>query len=385
MKRRRVIQILEATTGGTRRHLVDLVMGLDPQRFEVRVICALARDPAFREDVAAMQARSIPVHIVPMVRTISPWKDGHAYRQLVRLLREHPCDVVHTHSSKAGVLGRLAARRAGIGTVVHTPHVFPFDMQVNAAVRVVYRFIERRLARRTDRLVCVSWAGVLSGARSGVAPAGRYAMIYNGIDVPDPTDHPAAAAQLRRDLGLPATTPIVGAVGRLTRQKNYDLLIEAAQRVCRRMPEVRVVIVGEGQERQRLERNIKNLGMHAHVLLPGYRPDVMAWVLGFDVFAMSSDWEGLPYSLLEAMACRRPIVATAVGGVSEAVRTDIDGVLTPPGDAGALADALIACLRASVTDRREMGESARRRIEQRFSRRRMLAAVQDLYEDVLSD
>ncbi len=383
MKPRRIAQVIEATTGGTRRHLLDLVNGLDPERFEFHVICATRRDPAFLADIEALRARGITVHIVPMTRAVSPQKDTAACRQLIRLLRRESYDAVHTHSSKAGVLGRIAARRAGVPAVIHTPHVFPFDMRSGAAARLLYRAIERRLARWSDRIVCVSRAGMLSAAAAGVAPAGQYDIIPNGVDLEELDGRPPQTADRKHELGIPPAAPVVGAVGRLSRQKNFRLLIDAADAVCHTMPEVYFVIVGEGEERQRLERRIEAAGLRERVLLPGRKEDIYPWYPMFDVFALSSDWEGMPYSLLEAMGCRRPVVATAVGGVAEAIRSGSNGIVVPPHRPRALSAALIDRLRAPAAERQRMGRAARETVGNHFAKQTMLSALENLYEETI--
>lgn len=379
MNRPRIAQILEATTGGTRRHLNDIVNGIDARRVELHVICATLRDPAFGADIETMRARGIPVHVVPMVRAVSPRRDMAACRRMACLLRRYRFDGVHTHSSKAGVLGRIAARRTGVPVVMHTPHVLPLDMRAGAGARWVYRLIERRLARWTDRIVCVSQAGMVSAAGAGLAPSARYDIIPNGVDVEVLDRAVAWHAVNKTELGIPADVPVVGAVGRLTRQKNFRLLVAAAARVHGVMPETRFVIFGEGEERQRLETDIVNAGLADRIFLPGAREDIYAWYPHFDVFAMSSDWEGMPYSLLEAMGSRGVVVATAVGGVAEVVQSGTNGVLTPAGRVEPLAAALVERLKAPGPERRRMGRAARQTVAKKYSRRIMLAALEKLY------
>ncbi len=385
MNRPRIAQIIEATTGGTRRHLLDIVNGIDAQRFELHVICATQRDPAFLADIKAMRARDIPVHVVQMVRAVSPQHDIVACREIARLLRRHRFDCVHTHSSKAGVLGRVAARRTRIPAVIHTPHVLPFDMHAGAAVRMLYRFIERRLARWTDRLVCVSRAGMLSAVGAGVAPAGHYDIIPNGVDVGSFDRVSASVAKCKTDLGIPVDAPVVGAVGRLTRQKNFGLLIAAAARVCGVLPDTRFVIFGDGEERRQLETGIAADGLQGRVLLPGTREDIYEWYPLFDVFAMSSDWEGMPYSLLEAMGMRRTVVATAVGGVVEVIQSGGNGILTPPGRPDTLAATLVDRLKAPLPERQRMGREARTTIEKKFTKRSMISALENIYSGETAD
>ena len=184
----RVTQILEATTGGTGRHLLDLIDGLDSDRIALESVVSLRRDPLFRAQIEQRRARGAIIHEVPMQRAIRPWSDMRALVTLTRLLRRSRPGIVHTHSSKAGFLGRLAARRAGIPAVVHTPHGFAFDAGVSKRLRRRYLRLEKRAMAWTDQLVCVCQAEQRAAARVGLAGEEQTTVVPNGIR---PTTPPA--------------------------------------------------------------------------------------------------------------------------------------------------------------------------------------------------
>lgn len=377
-RRLRVTQILEATTGGTRRHLFDLVTNLDPERFAVTVVGADRGDPGFAADVAVFRERGIPVTLTPMVRPIRPWADLRAFLQISRLLREQRPDVVHTHSSKAGFLGRLAARRAHVPRIVHTPHCFAFEMDSGAARRALYVRLERLAARCTDRMICVCAAELAAALKHRVAPEERLTVIENGVRAADAAVAPEHVEALRAELGLPLGAPVVGAVGRLTRQKGYEVLIRSAPAVLARFPDTRFVLVGDGELRAELERTAREAGVAPHVLFAGQREDTRAFYPLFDVLAVPSLWEALPYALLDGMASGSAVVASAVGGIPDVIHDGTSGWLVPPRQVPPLAEGIIALL-ATPELRRRLRVHAKSILERRCRLEDMIAKTEAVY------
>lgn len=377
----RVLEVLEATVGGTRRHLLDVVMHLDPARFEVAVACAVQRDPAFLDDVALMRAKGIRVDIVPMRRAIHPFEDLLALLRLVRLMRGGRFDVVHTHSSKAGFLGRLAARWAGVPRIIHTPHTFPFEMDVHPLVRCGYRWLERLAARFTDRLVCVCPSQKLLA--ESVAGAARVIVIENGIGAPAVVDE-AARLRLRRELGLADDQVVAGVVGRFAAQKGHRYFIQAAGRVAAERPGVRFLLVGEGELRRKIERAIETVGLKDRFILVGARDDVAELLSVFDLVVLPSLWEGLPYVLLEALAAGKPVVASRVGGMQDVLQDGTNGMLVPPRDPVALAQAMLKVLENPVL-RSKITNHACEALRQRYRLETMIERLTSVYEGSLHE
>jgi glycosyltransferase involved in cell wall biosynthesis len=335
---------MECTIGGTRRHLRDLVHGLLGRGLAVTVACAARRDPRMREDMAGMAAAGAHVHELPMVRQISPVRDAWHATRLAGLLAGRGFDVVHTHSSKAGALGRTAALLASGGVRIHTPHTYAFSFEGGAGQggqpagpRGLILGAERVLARLTDRVIHVSASERDEGAALRVVPPGRQRVVPNGID-PARFARPAGGAALRAGLGLPATARVVGTVGLLNDAKGHDILVEALARLPQ---DVHLLIVGHGEREAALRGLAARLGLSARVHLPGWLDDVSAAHDAMDVFALPSRWEGLPYSLLEAMAAGLPCVASDVNGSRDILACDPPaGLLVPREDSAALAAAL---------------------------------------------
>ncbi len=371
-----VLEILEATTGGTRRHLMDVVTSLDPSRFQVTVACSARRDPAFFNDIALMRAKCITVHLIPMRRAISPFSDLLALLRLVRFMRHTRFDVVHTHSSKAGFLGRLAARLTGVPRIIHTPHTFPFQMKSSRPIRFAYFHLERFAARFTDRILCVCPSQRVIAQRL-INPA-RVVVIENGIGAP-PTPNVAERNRQQLELGISPGCLVVGMVGRFTLQKGHVHFIAATRQVAARLPDVRFILVGSGELKQRIERNIAAAGLQDRFILLGAREDVPDLVPLFDVVVLPSLWEGLPYALLEAMSAGKPVIASSVAGMADVIKNGDNGLLVPPEDSTALADAMLKLLENGEL-RSTMGHRARESLRHRCRLEDMIERLSSVYE-----
>ncbi|MFG0318994.1 MAG: glycosyltransferase, partial [Planctomycetota bacterium JB042] len=250
----RICQIMECTIGGTRRHVRDLSGGLVRRGFDVTLVASAVRDPTFRDDLAALAAEGVDVIELPMVREIRPHLDaGHQWR-LARLFARERFRVIHTHSSKAGALGRVGARIARVGArIVHTPHTFAFQFADHFSPRRVRFFlgVERLLGQRTDRLVHVSRSEQREAAAYAIVPEERTVVIPNGID-PGPFAT-ADGARVRAELGIGPGTRLVGTVGLLNAAKGHADLIDAAARLRAAGEDAAFVIAGDGELRGALE------------------------------------------------------------------------------------------------------------------------------------
>jgi len=375
-KKLAVLHILEATTGGTRRHLVDITAALDKEKFDVSVACATRRDPAFLPDVEKMRAAGVDVTVIPMVRSINLVSDIVALARLVRLLKGGSFDIVHTHSSKAGFLGRLAARLTKVPVAVHTAHVFAFQMSIHPAIQSLYLALERLVAPLTRRFICVCEDEKTTAVKAGLAPADRFVVIPNGLPEPDPDPPPPPT-----DIGFGPEHVIIGTIGRLTRQKRHVDLILAAKSVVKHAPRARFVIVGTGELQAELEALIDELALRETVRIINVRDSFESYYPAIDIFALPSAWEGMPYALLDAMSHGNAIVATRVGGVPEAIYDDESGLLVPPADPAALAIALVRLVNEPDL-RSRLGTNAQKAVAGDFSLERMVEQTEELYEEL---
>jgi len=290
-------------------------------------------------------------------------EDPRALQELIVELRKGRFDIVHTHSSKAGALGRFAAHRVGVPGIVHTFHGFPFHNFQSWPLRATYVEIEKRLGRITDQFLAVGGAVAAQAISLRIAPAERIRAIGSAIetDIPQATESSRLAA--RRRLGLPDDALVVGTVGRLAPQKAPHDMVAAIEAMGR--DDVYCVWVGGGPLMQATRRLVERRGLAKRFLLLGERQDVGALLPAFDVFALASLYEGLPCSIVEAITCGVPVVATAVNAVPEVVVPGRTGLLVPPGAPKLLGKAL-AYLLDHPDEGARMACAARTQLGDRF-------------------
>jgi glycosyltransferase involved in cell wall biosynthesis len=328
------------------------------------------------------RAAGIEVLVEPTLReVIAPRSDVQAVRQLEAIFRQLGSDVVHTHCAKAGAVGRLAARRAGVPRIVHTFHGFPFHEFQSAARRRAYVAIERRLGRFTDLALCVGPAVAAEAARRELVSPEQIRTIGVAVDGPGRAraDMSARLPQARRRarvaLGLPPDVPVIGSVGRLTYQKAPEDFVAALQRLGR--PDAVGVWVGSGELAERVRR-LALAPSGPRIVLAGERDDVLDLLPAFDVFALPSRYEGLPTVIVEAMICGVPVVATAVNAVHELVVPGETGLLVAPRRPAQLA-AAIRYLLDVPEEAGRMAAAARARLGDQHSEPALRAALISAY------
>jgi glycosyltransferase involved in cell wall biosynthesis len=378
----RVLQVMEATIGGTKRHLLALARGLDRSLFEVEVAAPRVRAAAFDDVSFSDEVREAGIRqlFVPMRREISPDSDLACFGHLLALMLRGRYDVVHTHSSKAGFLGRLAARVARVGAVVHTPHGFFFLDQPSPRKRAFYLGLERMAGVATDRLIALSQTELAEAIDNAIVPARKTALIENGIQMPEPSG-PDAISRLRESIA-PGATHVVGTVARFTPQKGPFDFVRMAAALVRSVPGVQLVWCGDGELRGQVESMARELGIADRLHLLGYRTDVIDVMAATDLFTLTSYWEGLPYTVLDAMALEKPVVATAAVGTRDIVQHGVTGLLTPVGSPEAAATAIAGLLRDGA-GAREMGRAGRNLVLRRFSQEAMVKRTGQLYLDLV--
>jgi glycosyltransferase involved in cell wall biosynthesis len=382
-----VLQVIARLNLGGPAHQVSLLSGrrLDPSRYETLLIHGhLAAGEESMADLAAKEGARM--RYLPSLRQeVFPPRDLRALGSLIRVIRQFRPQIVHTHTAKAGFLGRQAALLAGPPRprLVHTYHGHVLEGYFGALKSTAYRGLERRMARLTDSLVAVSQATVDDLVRLGIAPRDRFRVIPMGIDLSPFVRLDGDADQgLRRELGISADEVLFTYVGRVVPIKRLDLLLRGFARARTNEARVRLVVVGDGETRPQLERLTRELGIAETVSFLGYRRDLVPIAAAGDVAILSSDNEGTPVSLIEAGAAATPAVATAVGGVAEVVTPD-SGLLVPAGDEAALAASILRLAEDSEL-RHRMGQRAREYVLNRFSAERLISDMDALYQELLS-
>jgi glycosyltransferase involved in cell wall biosynthesis len=334
-------------------------------------------------DLAAQKGVQ-PLVIPELGREINPLKDWVTLLKLYRLFRDRRPHIVHTHTAKAGTVGRMAARLAGVPVIVHTFHGHVFHDYFGPLQTRVFIGIERLLASLSDRIVTVSDGQRRELADYGVASRDKIAVVPLGFELDALLNCEPLRGQLRWELGIPDGTALVGIVARLTAIKNHRLFLDAARLIVEAGQAAMFLIVGDGKLRADLEAYVAELKLAERVIFTGWRRDLPRIYADLDVVALSSLNEGTPVSLIEAMAAAKPVVATRVGGVSDVILDKESGYLVQSKDAEGLARGILDLLRAP--DRaREMGLAGRVAVHPKYASETMLANVEKLYLELLRE
>jgi glycosyltransferase involved in cell wall biosynthesis len=365
-----VLQVLsDAQPGGGMTQLLQFVRWTDPARVAWQF--AVPDDGPLPDALRALGAR---VHTL----NITSRFDIGAIRRLVRLCREEQFQVVHSHNVRANVHSRIGAVRAGVPVQISTIHNSVYAYDVSRARQRLYAAAERRTAAWATRIIAVS-DGIADELvrRYGIEPA-KVVVIPNGIE-PDRLQPARTRAAVRAELGIDASAPMILQVGRLTPQKGYDLLIAAMPAIRERHPDVQLLCVGDGPDRELLEALAASHYMEDQIHFAGHREDVPDLLAAADLVVLASRSEGMPYTLLEAMGMGLAVVATRIGGIADVVEDRTTGVLVPPESSPALARAIVDLL-GDEPRRERLGSAARSTVMQSFTAGAAAAAVVELYQ-----
>jgi glycosyltransferase involved in cell wall biosynthesis len=369
--------------GGAQQTVARLCRGLDRVRFRPIIVAGVA--PAGSVELFATTDidRDDPtiVRIRSLVRPVRPMRDLRAIGDVRSVLRSEGVEIVHTHSSKAGLIGRAAALSAGTPHVVHTVHGWAVRSQIRRPTWSAFTAAERMLARRTDALVVVSETDRRLGLGFGIGEPDQYHLIRSGIRVAEFADASRDRPSARRQLGLAPDARVVGTVTRLAPPKDTETLLAGFAAIRRHDPEVRFVVVGDGPGAAAARDQASRLGLDGSIIWTGVRRDVERLLPAFDVAVLASLDEGLPRSIVEAMAAGVPVVASDVGAVHEVVIDGRTGRLVPPRDPEALASGVLALL-ADPESAALVAGAARASVVQ-FDEAAMIEATEALYESML--
>lgn len=377
--------ITRLIVGGAQENTLLTCRGLHERGYRVTLITGPDAGPE-GQLLDEARADGYDVIVLPSLRrAIHPLSDWRAYQDLIGLLQKLQPDVVHTHSSKAGILGRWAARHAGgPPVIVHTIHGMSFNRTQSWMTQALYRFLERRTARVTDCLITVADAMIDQAVDAGLAPREKFRTVYSGMQ----TDWFSPALYDRRAIrGNWAFTDehvVVGAIARLFRNKGYEPLIPAMAAAAEREPGLRFVWVGDGAQRAEYEEELKFRGLRDKTHLTGLVDpnEVARMAAGMDVLVHASQWEGLPRAAVQALLMEVPVISFDIDGAPEVVIPGQTGVLVPLNDVDALADAMVE-LAADPDRRRRFGQAGRQTCLQHFDWRHMVDQLERTYLDLL--
>ncbi|MEW6282310.1 MAG: glycosyltransferase family 4 protein [Candidatus Eremiobacterota bacterium] len=330
----------------------------------------------------SLEATGAEVLDLPISRRVEPLSDLASLLDMVYLIRRLRPDIVHTHTAKAGFIGRLAAWLNGVPLVIHTIHEMPNNSTDKPMLKLMYWALEWLAARWCHHLVTVSHANERQILREAICRRDKLTVVRGGISLANYRPR-RTRDEVRRQLGIPLEAPLVGTVGRLEPAKGYPVLFDAFERVLESRPDCHLVFAGVGHLKDDLLVEAARPGLRGQVHYAGYFDAVPDLMNCLDVFVLASLQEGLGVVLLEAMALSRPVVSTRVGGTADVVVDRQTGRLVPPRDAGALAEAMLFCLEHPEEAER-MGAAGRKRVETDFedaeTNRRLFNLYRNLWE-----
>ena len=372
MKSKVLVVYYEPQRGGQTTHVLNLVRGLDKNKFEITLVFPMQ----LFQDQSVFSQIGITSVSLPMKKLL--WNPKSIVR-LFQFIRQKNFDIVHVHSQEAGVMARFVAKIAGAKKIVYTPQCTNIR---HKNLYWLYRVLEKLFSYFTDMIISVSEYDRERIIQWGIPPS-KVVTIYNAIESEGKNILNNCAAKVQ-SLGLDDKAPLVMQVGRLSHQKNPLMFIEGASKVTRQIPECQFVLIGEGPLRDEVESYIQVLGIEENVFCLGWQENAKDLIALADIITLTSRWEGLPHVLLEAMACSRPIISTQVNGCSELVQHGFNGYLVPENDV----DSWVSYVLDLLKDQEKaikMGESGKARLKEMFSFQQMINKTEKLYDNLVAD
>lgn len=368
--------ITKLELGGAQKQLLSLIGYLDKKRF--RPFLFTAEDGLLLPEAMSINGLTVKKSRW-LERLINPLKDLLALIEIYWFIKENNIEIVHTHSSKAGILGRLAAKLAKVKVIIHTVHGWGFNNYQTYLKRLFFIWLERLVAPLTDKLIVVSNYDKQRGLDNHIGNENKYVLIRYGIDY---TEFNIKDQNIRKELGIDSRDLVVGMVACFKPQKSPQDFIKLAFLVKRFLPDTKFLLVGDGILRKKIERLISKFNLKTQIILTGWRKDISRILSAIDIFVLTSLWEGLPIAALEAMVFAKPIVATHTGGIAEIVVDGKTGFLVSPQDMIKMSERLVILLKDENL-RRVMGQNAKDSLNSIFRIENMVSDTQDLYMNLI--
>ncbi len=374
MDKTKVLLIVEAMLGGIRQHVVDIAMGLDKEKYEVYLAYSDNRaDERFFQDLELLKESVQLIRCEHLQRELSLSEDIAAIRELSKIVKTIRPDIVHCHSSKAGIVGRVVAKRYGVKKVFYTPNAYSFQSpDISDKKRKVYIIAERFLSRHmTTTTINVSKGEMELARKYNLDKEDKFELIYNGIA----SEVLPEKNVIREENGYSSEDVLVGVTARLAEQKDPLTFMRIAKEVITKMPQARFVYIGDGGLEEEMKQWISEEHLEDKIHMLGFRSDASRLVAMFDVYLSTALYEGLPYSMIEAMRAGVPIIATDVVGNNELVENGKNGILFPAKDVQAGVEAVIRQLETKSIKSDEVVRS----FEERFSLKTMMNKLERLF------
>ena len=388
--------------GGSAENTLLTILGLSKERYDMTLIKGASLESTMSDEERRANEKDLKkisdsgvsvITIDELVRKISSLNDLRAFIKLFLVIRNGKYHIVHTHTSKAGVLGRWAAWFCRTPVIIHTPHGHVFYGYYGRFVTQIFKIMERVTALVTDRIITLTDREKQEHINFKIAPPEKFITIHSGVDTKRFFEIAVAdTKRLKMEFNIPDDFMIIGTVGRLIGIKGHKYFIQAAHKVIKSLQPsefkiqnyigIKFIIVGDGPLMTYLKREANLLGISDSVIFTGWRADVPAVMSVFDIFVLPSLNEGMGRVLVEAMLLKKPIIASNVGGIPDLIRNGENGILIPPASPDKLAEAIIDLIK-SKDKRNRMGERGRF-IAESYSDKAMVEEIENLYEEVLS-
>jgi len=369
--------ITKLELGGAQKHLLSLISHLDKSQYNIYLFTA--RKGLLMEVALSLSGIRL-IESKFLKRPVNFINDFLAFTEICSFIKKNSIDIVHTHGSKAGILGRFAAKCTGVKVVLHTVHGWSFNDYQAFFLRLLFVWLERLCARFSDRIIVVCEYDKKKGLTRRIGSNSKYCIIHYGINH---LEFRSKDINLRRELGIDNNDLVVGMIACFKPQKSPLDFIEVARLVSRIVPKSKFLLIGDGVLRRKIEAQIVKLGLAKNVILTGWRSDIPRVLSSIDVFVLTSLWEGVPISVLEAMAASKPVVVTDTGGIEEVITDGVNGYLVSTKNVISLSEKIIVLL-GNEKLREQIGQNARRSLDSRFSLENMVKNTSELYGVILN-
>lgn len=371
--------------GGAQENTVLTCRGLVERGHDVTLIAGPETGPEGSLWNEAKQSGCNLITVDSLRRSVHPFRDWRAYRELRKLYTQIQPDIVHTHSSKAGILGRSAAVDAGVHSIIHTIHGMSFNRTQSVLTRNFYRILETHTAHNTSSIITVADAMIEQAVEAAMAPRDRFTTIRSGMDTDLFKPDAILRAHYRKEWGISNHEIVVGTIARLFDHKGYEDIIDAMALAVSRESNLKFVWIGDGTNRERYEDRLKTLGLRDRVHLAGLMPpdQVASMLTGMDMIVHASRWEGLPRAVVQGLLMELPAISYDNDGAPEVVIPDETGILVQLGNVQGLADGMIS-LAEDHHRRHRLGQAGRCRCLEMFDWHRMVEDIEQLYHRVVA-
>jgi glycosyltransferase involved in cell wall biosynthesis len=393
LKKTKIVHIItRLDKGGSAEITLQVASLLSREKYEVFLAHGLSLESnmgvmeqeALAWDLSIAEKKGLRVFSIPsLVRRLSLKNDLLALISIYRLIKRIKPHIVHTHTSKAGVLGRLAACLARVPIIVHTPHGHVFHSYYGYIITKIIVFVERALSLITDKITALTDRERDEHLEQGIASVEKYVIIHSGVMLQQIMNMDIDVETGKKKFDIPQNSNVIGVVGRLVPIKGHKYLVSAAKRIVKEFDNTIFVFVGDGYLKSNLERQAESLGVRKNIVFTGWRSDVIDVIGLFDILVLPSLNEGMGKVLVEGMALGKPIVASSVGGIIDLVKNGDNGILVPARDTGALEEAILRLIR-NKNLAQELGKNGKTKVYPEYDAFVMIRQIEDLYESLLN-